>query len=841
MSTDPSAPQQSVHPEDVEVFQFFDFMKTKGVNLTGFAREYTELRAAVETVSEDVVDKEREVSTVVSELGQIREQSSISMKISDDTVSQREGIAQNLENLHQTRKRLMERELLNRTQMQQVSSKFPALHDALSVGAGWTPAQEEERKTLEKERDYILTKVEAKSNLVAGLRMDVDGLYEAVSAAEGQLAIVEKDTEDVKAEIMEQTKKAETESSRGKKLGERVQELKHLIGVTEEELREKMLAVRQEDQSVTKLENSLSAAKDRMDEYIREYDGLVRAASQHTYELDKCIENNRTHEVELEERNTYIANRKKEVDFVRKELNNLRKLKELADRKIVEAEEERSALEDKKENLQRQINQLKDVEASDMRRECEGLTKNESSLLREIGVVKKKCVGSENIAKSVSDLIFVNQGALRNLAQEKKILQTEVQLQQDKIQHLIQEKDKYEHETEVTNQQYYTSLEELKLQELQSRELQKKISEDQAKLKQKQNLYEAVRSDRNLYSKQLSESQENIGILKRKFRMMNHQIDQLKDEISAKDHSIVKEHFHHHAVDKERELLKNELTKIRKQLLTSVQIIENQHIEILKLSRIIEEADEERQRQSNELVAIIAERNLLTAQLVKRNSELTDMYSKIKIQRSNLRIGEQHYDKILRGIAKLQGELIEMVETQNGTITKLSPLEEYKSKVIKLERDILHEQTKSRALYDEQSRPMNVHRWRVLESSDPKRFEKIRQIQVLQKELISKSDGVVEKDLLIQEKEKVYIELKGIISRQPGPEVEEQLLVYQQTLKDKVKQYANMNDELEMYRMQVSTFKEGISKIDTDVGAIKKKYFKMRRAYETKQLNATTN
>ncbi|CAM9326742.1 unnamed protein product, partial [Ectocarpus fasciculatus] len=714
--------------------------------------------------------------------------------------------------------------------MQQVSSKFPALHDALSVGAGWTPAQEEERKTLEKERDYILTKVEAKSNLVAGLRMDVDGLYEAVSAAEGQLAIVEKDTEDVKAEIMEQTKKAETESSRGKKLGERVQELKHLIGVTEEELREKMLAVRQEDQSVTKLENSLSAAKDRMDEYIREYDGLVRAASQHTYELDKCIENNRTHEVELEERNTYIANRKKEVDFVRKELNNLRKLKELADRKIVEAEEERSALEDKKENLQRQINQLKDVEASDMRRECEGLTKNESSLLREIGVVKKKCVGSENIAKSVSDLIFVNQGALRNLAQEKKILQTEVQLQQDKIQHLIQEKDKYEHETEVTNQQYYTSLEELKLQELQSRELQKKISEDQAKLKQKQNLYEAVRSDRNLYSKQLSESQENIGILKRKFRMMNHQIDQLKDEISAKDHSIVKEHFHHHAVDKERELLKNELTKIRKQLLTSVQIIENQHIEILKLSRIIEEADEERQRQSNELVAIIAERNLLTAQLVKRNSELTDMYSKIKIQRSNLRIGEQHYDKILRGIAKLQGELIEMVETQNGTITKLSPLEEYKSKVIKLERDILHEQTKSRALYDEQSRPMNVHRWRVLESSDPKRFEKIRQIQVLQKELISKSDGVVEKDLLIQEKEKVYIELKGIISRQPGPEVEEQLLVYQQTLKDKVKQYANMNDELEMYRMQVSTFKEGISKIDTDVGAIKKKYFKMRRA-----------
>eukprot|EP00967_Tisochrysis_lutea_P017893 scaffold20262_cov17-Tisochrysis_lutea.AAC.1 len=38
---------------------------------------------------------------------------------------------------------------------------------------------------------------------------------------------------------------------------------------------------------------------------------------------------------------------------------------------------------------------------------------------------------------------------------------------------------------------------------------------------------------------------------------------------------------------------------------------------------------------------------------------------------------------------------------------------------------------------------------------------------------------VVEKDLLIQEKEKLYMELKNILSRQPGPEVAEQLSIYQ--------------------------------------------------------------
>ena len=46
----------------------------------------------------------------------------------------------------------------------------------------------------------------------------------------------------------------------------------------------------------------------------------------------------------------------------------------------------------------------------------------------------------------------------------------------------------------------------------------------------------------------------------------------------------------------------------------------------------------------------------------------------------------------------------------------------------------------------------------------------------------------MEKELLIQEKEKLYIELKHILARQPGPEVAEQLRIYQETLRGKTKQ-----------------------------------------------------
>ena len=163
-------------------------------------------------------------------------------------------------------------------------------------------------------------------------------------------------------------------------------------------------------------------------------------------------------------------------------------------------------------------------------------------------------------------------------------------------------------------------------------------------MKQQQNLYEQVRSERNLYSKQLLEAKEDISTMKILFRSMNHDINQMKDEITSKDHALVKEHFDHHKVEKQKTTTRNELTKVRKQIESSQQIQTSQLIEIQKLGAIIQEAEEERQRQKKELNAVVGERDILTAQLVRRGEELEQIYEKIKINRTKLRQGEKAYD-----------------------------------------------------------------------------------------------------------------------------------------------------------------------------------------------------
>eukprot|EP00026_Physarum_polycephalum_P011622 Phypoly_transcript_11859.p1 GENE.Phypoly_transcript_11859~~Phypoly_transcript_11859.p1 ORF type:complete len:166 (+),score=34.50 Phypoly_transcript_11859:638-1135(+) len=124
---------------------------------------------------------------------------------------------------------------------------------------------------------------------------------------------------------------------------------------------------------------------------------------------------------------------------------------------------------------------------------------------------------------------------------------------------------------------------------------------------------------------------------------------------------------------------------------------------------------------------------------------------------------------------------------------------------------------------------MNIHRWRKLEGSDPTSYEMIQKIQTLQKRLIQKTEEVVEKDMQIQEKEKLYAELNSVLERQPGPEVVEQLSIYEHTLKDKTRQLKAMASELNMYQAQANEFKLQKESLNRDLQETKKKYFEQKK------------
>lgn len=66
-----------------------------------------------------------------------------------------------------------------------------------------------------------------------------------------------------------------------------------------------------------------------------------------------------------------------------------------------------------------------------------------------------------------------------------------------------------------------------------------------------------------------------------------------------------------------------------------------------------------------------------------------------------------------------------------------------------MQKELMEAKTKVKALSEELSNPMNVHRYRKLEGTNPERYEMINKIQTLQRRLIAKTEEVAEKDFLI--------------------------------------------------------------------------------------------
>merc|ERR1712048_184134 len=296
-----------------------------------------------------------------------------------------------------------------------------------------------------------------------------------------------------------------------------------------------------------------------------------------------------------------------------------------------------------------------------------------------------------------------------------------------------------------------------------------------------------------------------------------------------KDKSLITEHFEHQFISKETEKIKDNLDRLNKLQKNSQKMVEFNQQEIKKLESTIQEAEVEKQNQRKEFEAVTSERNILGTQLIRRNVELDLLYEKIKIQESTLKKGEIQYKNRNEDIRKQKGEIGDLKLDLFKAQRQAENTGDLKKEVYHLQRDLLQERTKVKALSEELENPMNVHRWRKLEGSDPATYEMIQKVKTLQKRLIAKTEEEVEKDLLIQEKEKLHKELTGILEKQPGPEVMEQLEVYQENLAAKTKQMKAMQTELKTYQAQVGDYKDEIERLTRELQEVKKKYFEQKK------------
>lgn len=716
--------------------------------------------------------------------------------------------------------------------------------------------QQDEIEALKEEIDTINLAIKEKDNAPSAAEQEIAELSTAKKAVEREKAALMDEV------LMMRNQVAEAQQAQARMDQERLNSEKELVAL-KETLNTKKGEIERDQRKKAALEKDLKGVKGELEE--QQHDATLVQRKVHTLQEELAS----AHRVHLEKKDV-ITKLKHELDVLTaKNTKQSRDLEtgqsqnklaaELTNELQGELKTKNLELHDLKEQvvsinkfnakLMKQVKQAEDA-VVDLTNKRDGYKTDVNSLERELDALKKQIESDHRLQEEnarVRDtltkqmatvghetevqeqLIKMHEGSIKNLEQEISAYKAEASKQRKVIFSLEKERDRYINEAAKASQECIAATEESQLAESKVLDSKKKILESEAKCKQQQALYEAVRSDRNIYSKNLIEAQDEIVEMKRKLKIMHHQIEQLKEEVTGKEASLAKEQAAHEEVDQQKMKLKFEIDRFKIQNGKLTQTIQMQQGEEEKLRKIVAEAQIEHTKALKQLEVVLTERDVLGTQLIRRNEELALVYEKIRIQQSTLNKGELQYNERISDIRILKMEIKRLRREKTILSKTVSNVDQLRGEVVRNQRDLLHEKMRCRALEEELETPMNVHRWRKLKGSDPGTYEMIQKIQTLQKRLIEKTEEVVEKEMLIQEKEKAYLELKAILARQPGPEVQEQLLVYQQTLKEKQRQMKAMASELNMFQSQSNEYRYEIERLAREMQETKKKYFDSRR------------
>ncbi|KAF4653088.1 hypothetical protein FOL47_010712 [Perkinsus chesapeaki] len=434
------------------------------------------------------------------------------------------------------------------------------------------------------------------------------------------------------------------------------------------------------------------------------------------------------------------------------------------------------------------------------KREFDSHRKHLEDLLRERDILNKNTL--KQSTKHWIDLIRRQQMTCANLDRDIDVARREMLRAQKRAVEVEVEIEKQAVQLSEENAKYFAALEEARTREGRIDEVKKMIEKAEGKLAQQQSLYDAVCADRNLYAKSLIDCNAEIEEIKKKFKMSFHRIEQLKGEVRSKEAQLMKVHFEKSKLSRANDRVRESLESANERIQALESIVATQKAEAEKLEAVVNEAEKEVTNQEKELKSVVSERDFLTNQLSGREVEVKSLYEKIRLLESNLRQGDTAFNVLLQERRGVDRKLLDLRKDINDAKLRIAEGRNLAQQEVRLSKDIQAEALKCSRLQQELEKPMNVHRWRKLESSDVQTFERLKRVRDLQQQLIKRQEEVVEKEKEISAKESEFITLKAELQRQPGPEIHDQIVLLQQTVKDKQAQLVKLEMSMQEYREQ---------------------------------------
>jgi chromosome segregation ATPase len=372
-------------------------------------------------------------------------------------------------------------------------------------------------------------------------------------------------------------------------------------------------------------------------------------------------------------------------------------------------------------------------------------------------------------------------------------------------------------------------LEDIRLGDNRVQELQKKCAEYEKKMKMQREVYDAVRRDKNLYFKNLIETQDDLVERQNMLQFNKKEIENLKGDLKKKDDYIVDIKGKNTKFEKSLKTKESENNKLTEELDKKSKMCQAQEKEMEKLKINVEETSKNYNKLEGEYKKAIIDRDNLSSQLIRRNDEVSILHEKIMILTTDItKIEQKKQEK--EDYINNQSRSIEGLKRDLAINMKFKEkAEAYSREIINLNKELLREKNLNKALTEEvESSEKLFHRWRKLEGIDPDSLELHYKISLLQKRLISKTEECVEKEITIQDLTKELANSKKLANKKPLFEIEESIKKYKQELSKQYERMKAIINELNIYRNQVEEYKSDNNRVKKENIELQNKYHELK-------------
>ncbi|KAJ1530884.1 hypothetical protein ONE63_005726 [Megalurothrips usitatus] len=202
---------------------------------------------------------------------------------------------------------------------------------------------------------------------------------------------------------------------------------------------------------------------------------------------------------------------------------------------------------------------------------------------------------------------------------------------------------------------------------------------------------------------------------------------------------------------------------------------ERRAAEAAELRRQLRERDqaarelaEDRDAEGKAKRAALDERDIIGAQLVRRNDEALLLRRKVDLLEQSMLAGSRELTSAQGAVRLLQLEVRKLRWERSLLARNIAGMPRLERELHRAVQDLTRSQHLARALEDELHTPLNIHRWRRLEGSDPPHLQLLAKVRVLQRRVLAKTEQMVAQEARVRETEALYLELRKASARRPA-------------------------------------------------------------------------